>query len=682
MEERRRWMGSIPTMTAIEDENVAAASVVEEEEEMEEDEVAGFMESDSCSEGEDQGEKRHKDGFLGERPLSDFELEPVLKENLERAGIETFFPVQSASFEIMMGGRDIIGKSKTGSGKTLAFALPIVQKMMSSDDQVHRRERLRALIMLPTRELAIQVADEFKRIAPQLHISSLVGGMNIANQIQDIKQGIDVAVGTPGRISDLLNRKVLDLEHVKTVVLDEADMMLKIGFKDEVEEIFSYIPKNRQSVMWTATFPPWVNSIAKTHLRNAYEIDLVGDDSMKIPSTVDHSAIYIHESSRQTALKQYMQANMGGDGQTLIFTQTKKEVDELAHIPELRHASPLHGDLSQSQRNGVIQGFRNGRVKTIVCTDIAARGLDIANVDLVIHYRLPTERESFVHRTGRTGRAGRLGSNLVLFDENERQELFKIKKEYGIEIKQVSVPDGAEYMEKSLAKIERKILNSTPPVGASSKTFDASAQRLFDLKGISALSSALGMMNGADRLHDFSLLTGQKSKVTLQFNKMDVSTVLDTVRKWTSDHATSISRSSILSHAGKYLVDVPSSIYYKLKESGELESTENFERVTSLNELVGGSRRSSNHRSSSFGKNEFGHFHGKKNHRARWNRFQERGGRHRHQRNHHGWGSEGHEGMKQHRSSYYGENNKKEYRKWNKPRRGSRQKHYMDDEWQ
>lgn len=348
-------------------------------------------------------------GFKGEKSIQDFALSSITKQYLLKAGFDTLFPVQVKSFDTMTSGRDLMGRSKTGSGKTLAFALPIIERIRNHRISTNSgKPTPQALVLLPTRELSSQVAAEFQKIAPDLKIVNMVGGVSYDVQRNALRRGVDVLVCTPGRLMDTMDQGVLDLSQVEIAVLDEADMMLKVGFQEAVERIFNDLPPSRQTVLWSATFPKWVAQVSKQFLKTPEFIDLVGSDEHKTPDTVTHKAICIQSKHRAKVLGSLIQT-YGEGGQCLIFTETKRESDELRLALDSTKSRALHGDLSQSQRQDTIKGFREGRFQTIVCTDIAARGLDIANVDLVIHYRLPNDRENFVHRSGRTGRAGRKG---------------------------------------------------------------------------------------------------------------------------------------------------------------------------------------------------------------------------------------------------------------------------------
>lgn len=444
--------------------------------------------------------------FQGQQTLDKFEISPRVVSNLERAGITTLFPVQVESFETMSAGKDLVGTSKTGSGKTLAFALPIVEKIFKAKED-SRSSKIRAVIALPTRELALQVSNEFRRIAPQLSCVDVVGGMSYTNQLNALRRGADIVVCTPGRIIDLLTSKKIDLSHVDTAVLDEADMMLEIGFQQEVEQIFEFLPAERQTVLWSATFPKWVKNIAKTYLNDPEWLDLVGEDDMKIPATVEQKAVVVNGRHRASALGAIME-RYGRAGQSLIFTETKREVEDLVRRLGDNEIRGLHGDMSQGSRTSTMQDFRDGKFKTIICTDIAARGLDISNVDLVVQYRLPVKRENFVHRAGRTGRAGRNGVNIVLLENTDLRDIQEYERDYGIKFAHVAIPSPADIVEQAKEGTLKRILDI--PANRCTK-FEDMAEELLQQHGKTALSAALAILSGYEKgfPKQYSLLTGK-----------------------------------------------------------------------------------------------------------------------------------------------------------------------------
>ncbi|TMW63900.1 hypothetical protein Poli38472_014810 [Pythium oligandrum] len=499
-----------------------------------------------------------RSGFADQKELDDFNFSEKLRQNLEAAGITHLFPVQAQSFDVMMQGSDIVGRSKTGSGKTLAFGLPIVETLLT---EKRPPKDPRALILLPTRELAIQVAEEIKRIASPLRIVNVVGGVSYVTQENHLRRGADILVGTPGRIQDLVNKGSLSLDHVQISVLDEADMMLKFGFQEAVESILGCVPGDRQCVMWSATFPKWVNTMAKKFTRDAVSIDLVGDEETHVPATVAHKAIHAPLRSRIQVLENVLRHQARG-GQTLIFTETKQEADEIANALTGQSVRALHGDLSQGMRSSTMDGFRNGSIKTLVCTDIAARGLDIANVELVVQYRLPHDKESFVHRAGRTGRAGRSGTNVVFFDRQDAGDVRDFEKRYKFNFKHAA-PPLIEHVLDGAVHDAAKRLDDVP--SESVALFNAAAQRMLDERGVDALSSALALLCGFDNEHlsAYSMLTGRSKTQTVEVSGAAHAREL---QELLSAFDSQLSRRDIHSVDDKFVFDIPHHSVERLRE--------------------------------------------------------------------------------------------------------------------
>ncbi|KAG7398191.1 hypothetical protein PHYBOEH_011514 [Phytophthora boehmeriae] len=452
-----------------------------------------------------------KKGFVGQKPVEDFDLSQQTQRNLHAVGVTHLFPVQTQSFDVMMKGSDIMGRSKTGSGKTLAFALPIIEKILANRNGSRNPQ---ALVLLPTRELAQQVHDEVQRVAPQLRTVTVVGGVSYTVQENQLRRGVDILVGTPGRIMDLVDKRSLSLEDVNVSVLDEADMMLKFGFQEAVETILGWVPEGGQTVMWSATFPKWVSSMARKFLKEPVSIDLVGDNDNHVPATVAHKAINAPVRDRIGLLENVLRLH-ANDGQTLVFTETKQEADEIANSLSGQDARALHGDLSQGMRTATMNGFRNGSVKTLVCTDIAARGLDIANVDLVVQYRLPSDKESFVHRAGRTGRAGRSGTNIVFFDRSDSGDVLDFERRYKFKFAHSAPPRPELMLEGALKDVTKQLTSLSK---ANAQLFDEAAQAMIEEKGTGALSAALALLCGFDskKMTTLSMLTGRYRMETVQ----------------------------------------------------------------------------------------------------------------------------------------------------------------------
>ncbi|KAK4773096.1 hypothetical protein SAY87_028115 [Trapa incisa] len=386
-------------------------------------------------------EKAAKAGTSGEEGLEIAKLGISIEvvSALAKKGITKLFPIQRAVLEPAMQGRDLIGRAKTGTGKTLAFGIPIMDKIIKFNVKHGRGRNPLALILAPTRELARQVEKEFYESAPNLDTICVYGGTPINSQIRQLGYGVDVVVGTPGRVIDLLKRGSLNLGEVKFIVLDEADQMLAVGFEEDVETILQSLPKNRQSLMFSATMPNWIRSLTKKYLNNPLTVDLVGDDDQKLAEGISLYSIAADMYNKASIIGPLIAEHAKG-GKCIVFTQRKRDADKLAYAMARSYkCEALHGDISQSQRERTLAGFRDGHFNILVATDVAARGLDIPNVDLVIHYELPNSSEIFVHRSGRTGRAGKKGSAILIYTQDQTRAVKTIERDVGCRFSEVTI---------------------------------------------------------------------------------------------------------------------------------------------------------------------------------------------------------------------------------------------------
>ncbi|MBA0841963.1 hypothetical protein Goarm_001815, partial [Gossypium armourianum] len=314
--------------------------------------------------------------------ISNLGIAPEIVSALKNRGITKLFPIQRAVLEPAMQGRDMIGRAKTGTGKTLAFGIPIMDKIIRYNAKHGRGRNPMCLVLAPTRELAKQVEKEFHESAPNLDTICVYGGTPISRQMRQLDYGVDVAVGTPGRIIDLLKRGALNLSEVQFLVLDEADQMLQVGFAEDVETILERLPANRQSMMFSATMPNWIRSLTQKHLKNPLTIDLVGENDQKLAEGISLYSIAADMRGKAGILGPLITEHAKG-GKCIVFTQTKRDADRLAYaMARTFKCEALHGDISQSQRERTLSGFRDGHFNILVATDVAARGLDIPSVDL------------------------------------------------------------------------------------------------------------------------------------------------------------------------------------------------------------------------------------------------------------------------------------------------------------
>src|SRR6266576_4827546 len=347
-------------------------------------------------------------------PFRDFDISEAISSGLEAAGIFTTFPIQALTLPLALGGQDIIGQARTGTGKTLAFGVPLLQLI-----EEHGQSRLpQALVVVPIRELAVQVADDLRTAAVNLRVRVLTvyGGRAYEPQIDTLAAGVDIVVGTPGRLLDLAERRHLDLSAVRALVLDEADKMLDLGFLPDVERIIRRIPEQRLTMLFSATMPGDVVTLARRHMRRPVNIRAEGhDEPAPAPLTRQH-VFRAHQMDKIEVLARVLQAR--SRGLTIVFCQTKRAADQVATALASRGfaVATVHGDLGQGQRERALRAFRSGKVDVLTATEVAARGLDVDDVTHVVNYECPDDEKTYVHRIGRTGRAGRAGVAVTFVD--------------------------------------------------------------------------------------------------------------------------------------------------------------------------------------------------------------------------------------------------------------------------
>lgn len=378
----------------------------------------------------------------------------LLKAILEM-GFETPTPIQSKTIpHLLQSDRDIIALAQTGTGKTAAFGLPLIQQI----DLGLMHTQL--IVLCPTRELCIQITkdfDSFSKYYSRLVIAATYGGASIEQQIKTLNKGAQIVVGTPGRVNDLIRRKKLKLENIKWLVLDEADEMLNMGFKEELDTILATTPDEKQTLLFSATMPNEIASIAKNYMENPMEI-AVGKKNTGAEN-VEHYYYMVSARDRYLALKRIADINPKIYG--IVFCRTRMETKEVADklMQDGYNADALHGDLSQAQRDFVMKRFRNGNLNLLVATDVAARGLDVNNITHVINYNLPDDGEVYIHRSGRTGRAGKNGIAISILHSRENRKLREIEKKLGKTIERKYVPTGKEICEKQLFNLVDKVEN-------------------------------------------------------------------------------------------------------------------------------------------------------------------------------------------------------------------------------
>ncbi|MDO7906014.1 DEAD/DEAH box helicase [Paenibacillus sp. JX-17] len=421
--------------------------------------------------------------------FADFDLEPKVLQAITELGFEEATPIQAKSIPIALSGRDMIGQAQTGTGKTAAFGIPLINKIPKTD------EKIRALIMAPTRELAIQVSEEIEKLSRFKGIRTLpiYGGQDIVRQIRALKRKPQVIIGTPGRLLDHINRKTIKLEDVQTVVLDEADEMLDMGFMEDIQSILKQVPDERQTLLFSATMPSNIQKLAQQFLRDPEHVSVI-PKQVSAPS-IDQAYIEVPERQKFEALSRLL--DMESPELAIVFGRTKRRVDELSEALQKRgySADGLHGDLSQNQRDTVMRKFRDGSIDVLVATDVAARGLDVSGVTHVVNFDLPQDPESYVHRIGRTGRAGKEGAAWSFVTPREMDHLHFIERVTRHRIPRKPLPTLAEAIEgKQRITAERML--ETVQSGELNEYKGLAIQLLEQYDSVQLLSAALKLMTG------------------------------------------------------------------------------------------------------------------------------------------------------------------------------------------
>jgi len=387
--------------------------------------------------------------------FENFGLDEVVLKGIKDLGFEKPSPIQEKVIPYILENRtDMVGLAQTGTGKTAAFGLPMIQKI-----DVQSRET-QGLVLAPTRELCMQIASELKLYSTHvkgINIVAIYGGANITMQAKDVKRGAQIIVATPGRLNDMIRRKLVDLSNIDISILDEADEMLNMGFIDEIDTILDTTPRNKQTWLFSATMPKEVESIAKKYMTDPYKVT-VGKKN-EGADTVTHKYYVVNQRDRYLALKRLVDANADIFG--VVFCRTKAETQMVAErlIEDSYNAASLHGDLSQSQRDSVMKAFRTRQLQILVATDVAARGIDVNNITHVINYNLPDEIEIYNHRSGRTGRAGKTGISLSIVTPKDAHRIRSIERIIKKKFNKELVPTGMEICENQLFSLVNKVKN-------------------------------------------------------------------------------------------------------------------------------------------------------------------------------------------------------------------------------
>jgi len=384
-----------------------------------------------------------------------FGFSEALLKTLAEKGYTDPSPIQKAAFPELMLGRDLVGQAQTGTGKTAAFALPLLERLESG------RKTPQVLVLAPTRELAMQVADSFKAYAaghPHLKVLAVYGGTDFRSQISTLRRGVDVVVGTPGRVMDHMRQGTLDTSGLTSLVLDEADEMLRMGFIDDVEWILEQLPKERQVVLFSATMPSEIRRLSKRYLNDPAEITIKTKD--QDGKLIRQRAITVPMSHKLEALQRVLDA-CGGEG-VIIFARTKVITLTVAETLEAagHQVAVLNGDVPQNQRERTVERLRSGSVDVLVATDVAARGLDVERIGLVINYDMPFDSEAYVHRIGRTGRAGRTGEAVLFMTPRERRFIRNLERATGQPIEMMEVPGNTAINQGRLDRLRKRLSES------------------------------------------------------------------------------------------------------------------------------------------------------------------------------------------------------------------------------
>ncbi|MFA5323381.1 MAG: DEAD/DEAH box helicase [Smithella sp.] len=371
-------------------------------------------------------------------------------------GFETPMPVQQEVIPFLLQDtRDLVALAHTGTGKTAAFGIPIIQQIDPSSSKTQ------ALILAPTRELCLQITNDLNHFAQyieNLNVVPIYGGANIVSQIKQVAAGAQIVVATPGRMLDMLKRKKVNVSAISWLVLDESDEMLDMGFKDDLNEILSGTPVQKRVLLFSATMPREIEALARSYMKNPKEIT-IGSKNMGAEN-IQHQYYVVHAKDRYMALKRI--ADYYPDIYAIIFCRTKIETQDVADslIKDGYNADALHGDLSQAQRDSVMNRFRTKNLQMLVATDVAARGIDVTNLTHIINYNLPDDIENYTHRSGRTGRAGKSGISIVIVGLKETFRIKQIEKQIGKKFEQVKIPTGKDVCEKQLLHLIEKVKNT------------------------------------------------------------------------------------------------------------------------------------------------------------------------------------------------------------------------------
>ena len=392
-----------------------------------------------------------------ENSFEQFDLSGELLKAINDVGYEMPSPIQLKVIPVLLAGKDVVGQAQTGTGKTAAFALPMLERLDP------KSKKVQGLVLTPTRELAIQVAEAFHTYAKYIgnvRVLPVYGGQSISQQIKHLRGGVQIIVGTPGRVMDHIRRETIDLSNLKIVALDEADEMLRMGFQEDVEWILSHTPEERQTALFSATMPRQIRRLAEKYLKEPENIE-IERKTLTVPN-IKQFYVNVAESQKTDALTRLLEVEANSGEAVLIFHRTKVGAADLTSKLQARGyaAEAMHGDMNQTQREALIKRLRNGKVEIVVATDVAARGLDVEHIGSVINYDMPSDTESYVHRIGRTGRAGREGKAVLFVTPRQQRMMRDIEKYTKQKIEPMKLPTKADVASRRMELFKERILNT------------------------------------------------------------------------------------------------------------------------------------------------------------------------------------------------------------------------------
>ncbi|XP_053392793.1 ATP-dependent RNA helicase DDX50-like [Mercenaria mercenaria] len=523
-------------------------------------------------------------------------ISEITQNKLRSMGIKYLFPVQYHTFKPTIEGTDVIVQARTGTGKTLSFALPIVEKLQQNPGRFRQRGRKPLVVVLtPTRELANQVREEFQKLSDNVQVTCVYGGVSAVPQIQAIRNGVDVVVGTPGRMKDLMEQGVLSLSQLEHVILDEVDRMLDMGFDEQVEDIIKdcYTTGEKpQTMLYSATMPDWVKRTARNYLDNDYElISLVGAQSEQTATTIKQYAVPCRATEQPALISDFVKLFVKKDGRAIVFCQTKKEVDQLCLGVLKKEAKGFHGDIAQASRSYILKGFKDGDFKVLITTDVAARGLDIPNIDLVIQAQPPSDTSFYIHRVGRTGRAGQTGMSVLLYQSSETQMMKDCERVAKVKFERLKPPTVNQMLEICVKTAVSDILNVPEDL---SQHFHMAADMMIEEKGAKPmLAAAMALVSRAGNYFNRSLITRQEGYTTLLYtggrgmgaNRF----ALDKIHGYLRELNVPVKNAHLLQDSNGVVFDVETdNVHTVLKGFDDIKSedSEGIEKINNLPEIM------------------------------------------------------------------------------------------------